>query len=87
LEANMPTPVKPLAKSLHTHTVLMHLARHFLKSRMMIPACPTPGWDARFAVSCALDVLQLEHAPDPYGLAQRAREQLAEEIKDEPRYQ
>lgn len=56
--------MKPIAKSLHTITVIAQVANAMLKNN------PTIGADG--AVSLALDVLQLSGKPDVYGLALRA---------------
>lgn len=59
---------KPLAKSLHTITVLTRLARHFMRE------CET----AEEAMTDALCVLGLDQAPDPYGLRAKALAQISE---------
>jgi hypothetical protein len=60
---------KPLAKSLHTVTVLVRLAR-FVSANFAIHA----GSDE--AVDEALDILGLRDMPDPYGLRAAALKQL-----------
>jgi len=56
--------MKPIAKSLHTITVIVQVATMLLKNN------PTIGADG--AVNMALEVLQLSGKPDVYGLALRA---------------
>jgi len=57
---------KPVAKSLHTITVIVQVARLHMDS----------GMDKIRAVQCALDVLGLAGRDDPYGLAAAALKQL-----------
>ena len=59
---------KPLAKSLHTITVLVRVARD-IKARH-------PERDTFSAVYAALDLLGLNGMPDTYGLALQAEKQL-----------
>jgi hypothetical protein len=66
-----------LAKSLHTVTVLVNVARHHMAVvRHMYPdgACPPSA-----AVQTALILLGYSDASDPYGLAARAVAQLSKE--------
>ena len=63
--ATAPAP-RPLAKSLHTITVLQRLAI-YLASR------PGSNLSAEQATAAALDVLGYGNAPDPYEIASRAR--------------
>lgn len=60
------TNPKPIAKSLHTVTVIVQVARGFIETGS------TPGG----AVEAAKDVLGLAGRPDPYGLAAAALKQL-----------
>jgi hypothetical protein len=62
-------PAKPLAKSLHTVTVLVRVA-HEVRNRQF-PPLPTDS-----AVTRALDILGLTGQPDSYGLALQAEKQL-----------
>jgi hypothetical protein len=68
---------KPLAKSLHTVTALIRVARH-------VQAC-NPTFSNTVAVDCACDILGYPHAivsaqgaavHDPYGLAPAAIKQM-----------
>lgn len=59
---------KPVAKSLHTVTVLVKLAQYLMHHRIMN--------DPNDALDEALEVLDLDFKPDPYGLADAARKQL-----------
>jgi hypothetical protein len=61
--------MKPLAKSLHTVTVLVRVA-HEIRNRQF------PPLDADSAVARALDILGLTEQPDSYGLALQAEKQL-----------
>lgn len=61
--------MKPLAKSLHTVTVLVRVA-HEIRNRQF------PPLDADSAISRALDILGLTGQPDAYGLAAQAEKQL-----------
>ena len=61
--------MKPLAKSLHTVTVLVRVA-HELRNRQF------PPLPADAAVERALTVLGLTGQPDSYGLAAAAIKQL-----------
>ena len=54
---------KPLAKSLHTVTVLVAIAREYKHTQSVSNS---------HAVYWALHVLDLAYAPDPYGLAAQA---------------
>lgn len=67
-----------LAKSLHTHSVLVNLALHLYRART--PALVTPKTAARECVADALRILQLSELPDVYGLTERAREHVAAAI-------
>lgn len=58
---------KPLAKSLHTVSVLVNVAEHCLADRFVTP---------RSALAEALVILGLESKPDTYGLVEAARKQL-----------
>lgn len=60
------TATRPLAKSLHTITALQRVAL-YLASR------PGSNLNSEQAIEGALDVLGYGGAPDPYGLASRAR--------------
>jgi len=64
---------KPLAKSLHTVTVLVRVAALHLNR---IGADDTPDIRARLAVSYALDTLGLNTSPDTYGLIGQAIKQV-----------
>ena len=59
---------KPLAKSLHTVTVLVRVARLLLKRDLAFSNVE--------AVNGALQVLGLADMPDEYGLAAQALKQL-----------
>lgn len=59
---------KPLAKSLHTVTVLVRVARLLLKRDLAFSNVE--------AVNGALQVLGLDDMPDEYGLAAQALKQL-----------
>jgi hypothetical protein len=61
--------MKPLAKSLHTVTVLVRVA-HEVRNRQF------PPLPADSAVTRALDILGLTEQPDSYGLAAAAIKQL-----------
>ena len=65
--------IKPLAKSLHTVTVLVNVARH-LEATATSVAYPNNGWADRVAQAARL--LGLEDKPDTYGLADQAIKQL-----------
>lgn len=66
----MSTKTKTLAKSLHTVTVLVNVARLVLRDN---------GGSAEEAVADALQVLGYEGALDPYGLASAAAATLIKE--------
>ena len=59
---------KPIAKSLHTVTVLVRVARLLLKRDLAFSNVE--------AVNGALQVLGLDDMPDEYGLAAQALKQL-----------
>lgn len=59
---------KPLAKSLHTVTVLVRIARLLLKRDL--------AYSNVEAVAGALDILGLSEMPDTYALARQAVKQL-----------
>ena len=62
---------KPVAKSLHTITVIVQVARLFIAdSRLAMPK------DKDDAVAKAMETLGLAGREDPYGLAATARKQL-----------
>jgi len=56
--------MKPIAKSLHTITVIVQVAKLLHRKN------PTIGIEG--AVTAALEALQLQGKPDTYGLATRA---------------
>ena len=58
---------KPLAKSLHTVTVLVRVALNAKRITPMANDC---------AITAALDILGLTGQPDSYGLALQAEKQL-----------
>ena len=58
---------KPLAKSLHTVTVLVRVALNAKRITPMANDC---------AITVALDILGLTGQPDSYGLALQAEKQL-----------
>lgn len=60
---------KPLAKSLHTVTVLVRVAR-------LIQATDNSGYSNHWAIGKALTALGLDAMPDTYGLANAALKQL-----------
>lgn len=59
---------KPIAKSLHTVTVLVQVARQMEKT------IAVAHWDR--ALDLAMEVLQLDNRPDPYALRAAALKQL-----------
>jgi len=61
---------KPVAKSLHTITVIVQVARMHLSGRELSAA------NKDIAVTVALNILGLAGREDPYGLAATARKQL-----------
>jgi hypothetical protein len=61
----------PLAKSLHTHSVLVNLGRYLQEVGGLTP---------QESVEQAVRVLQLDGKPDPYGLIARAKEALSAEL-------
>jgi hypothetical protein len=64
---------KPLAKSLHTVTVLVRVAKlHLSHRRLMGSAAEAHA----YAVGQALETLGLSDMPDSYGLVQAAIKQL-----------
>lgn len=64
-----PTPPagKPLAKSLHTVTVLVRVAKALNRDQV---------WSNGMAIDLALDALGIANMPDTYGLAEQALKQL-----------
>ena len=54
---------KPVAKSLHTITVIQQVTQYIIEREMLDPA---------FALDKALEVLGLAGRDDPYGLAAKA---------------
>ncbi|ESY41997.1 hypothetical protein X747_14405 [Mesorhizobium sp. LNJC384A00] len=58
---------KPVAKSLHTVSALVNVARYFLGDKTR---------DPDRAIGCAVYALKLDGKPDPYGLIAIARKQL-----------
>lgn len=58
---------KPLAKSLHTVTVLVRVAKALNRDQV---------WSNGMAVDLALEALGLADMPDSYGLAAQAVKQL-----------
>ena len=64
---------KPLAKSLHTITVLVSVARHLEETARTV-VIPNNGWADR--VAQAVRLLGLEDRLDVYGLADAAIKQL-----------
>lgn len=64
---------KPLAKSLHTVTVLVRVAQMHLSHRRLMG--PTSEANA-YAVQQALETLGLSDMPDTYGLVGQALKQL-----------
>lgn len=64
---------KPIAKSLHTVTVLVRVARLHLSHRRLMGDGPAAN---AFAVGQALETLGLSDMPDAYGLAAQAIKQL-----------
>ena len=60
----LPTPSTPIAKSLHTLTVLQQVARLHARLEGLN--------DPQAAMAAALATLGLAGRPDPYGLAARA---------------
>lgn len=74
----MKTTGPTLAKSLHTHSVLVNVALHVAVSTTAIDVPLTRHKAcARAAVDAALAILQLSDKDDPYALAERAREHVA----------
>ncbi len=64
---------KPLAKSLHTVTVLVRVAKLHLSHRHLMGTAQEAN---AYAVSQALETLGLADTPDNYGLAAQAIKQL-----------
>jgi hypothetical protein len=71
----MSNTAKPLAKSLHTVTVLVQVSRHLMDCY---------HHDADFAVGRAVDILGLKGKPDIYGLVDLARNQLGPRVAVQP---
>lgn len=73
-----PTPPagKPLAKSLHTVTVLVRVATLHLNKA----GNAEPKLAAWIAINLALDTLGLKDAPDTYGLADQAFKQIIKQL-------
>lgn len=69
----MTNPAKPVAKSLHTLTVLQQVARIFTNDYYALK--PEPAMDK------AMTVLGLAGRPDPYGLKARALELMTKESR------
>lgn len=67
---------KPLAKSLHTVTVLVRVATLHLNKT----GNAEPKLAAWIAINLALDTLGLKDAPDTYGLADQAFKQIIKQI-------
>jgi hypothetical protein len=67
---------KPLAKSLHTVTVLVRVAKLYRSSRDWSAEGTAQEANA-YAVSQALEALGLCEMPDDYGLAAQAIKQLS----------
>lgn len=59
----LPTETTPIAKSLHTLTVLQQVAKLYRRHFIMEPAA---------AIDAAMTTLGLAGRPDPYGLRDRA---------------
>lgn len=64
---------KPLAKSLHTVTVLVRVARLHLSHRRLMDSAAAAN---AYAVAQALETLGLGDMPDTYGLVEAAIKQL-----------
>ena len=64
---------KPLAKSLHTVTVLVRVAKLHLSHRRLMGTAQEAN---AYAVNQALEALGLADMPDTYGLAAQAIKQL-----------
>lgn len=64
---------KPLAKSLHTVTVLVRVAKLHLAYRRLMGTAQEAN---AYAVSQALETLGVADMPDDYGLAAQAIKQL-----------
>jgi hypothetical protein len=62
--------IKPLAKSLHTVTVLVRVALDVKRNQF-------PHMEPMGLVYVALDILGLDDMPDTYGLAAQAAKQLS----------
>jgi hypothetical protein len=60
----LPTPSTPIAKSLHTLTVLQQVAKIMRELRGLN--------DPEAAMTAAMEALGLSGRPDPYGLEARA---------------
>ena len=58
----LPTAATPVAKSLHTLTVIQQVAADIMRRQV----------DSETALDQALGILGLRGRPDPYGLAARA---------------
>lgn len=61
------TSTKPVAKSLHTISVIVNVARHIMAES---------GADAESAADRAMEILGLADKPDTYGLKAAAIRQL-----------
>lgn len=64
---------KPLAKSLHTVSVLVNVARHFQD----LARFDGGAMSAEYAVESAVAILSYQGAADPYGLRAKALAILA----------
>jgi hypothetical protein len=67
-----------LAKSLHTVSVIVNVARHYAESVQLRTGASV---DASGAVAAALCILGYDGAADPYGLAARAVLQLRKDAQ------
>lgn len=72
---------KPLAKSLHTISVLVNLGLFLYETRTGAPSKNGPKASARAALDHALAILGHAGKADPYGLAEISVDQLAARIK------
>lgn len=63
----MTTETRPVAKALHTITVLVQVAKHVMR---------TEGKTAKPAMQAAMTILGLNDRPDPHELAATALKQL-----------
>lgn len=64
----MTNNAKPVAKSLHTITVIQQIAQLHRENALLAGN----HYSKAMAVQCAMETLGLANRPDPYGLADKA---------------